>query len=216
MPDVVRLVSRFHFLLRELTPHRNALCGTFSHQLHTLIDNTKNLTWEIFPHNDFFTVGYIPTFFGAPVPAVTPAPEPPNHKGEQIMWIRQERAETTLCKPSRAFGRALAMAALMTGLVLGTATFALAAPDPDNNPPGPRGGAGTNWENPPGPHGGPGTSPDAKPWRPWVRRRIHNALQPQHPLRPGTQRRIYNARHPQHPTRFRHNPRRRTGGIRRR
>jgi len=27
------------------------------------------------------------------------------------------------------------MVALMTGLVLGTATFALAAPDPDNNPP---------------------------------------------------------------------------------
>jgi hypothetical protein len=32
--------------------------------------------------------------------------------------------------------------------------------DRDNNPPGPRGGRGTNWENPPGPRGGPGTSPD--------------------------------------------------------
>lgn len=32
--------------------------------------------------------------------------------------------------------------------------------DRDNNPPGPRGGAGTNWENPPGPRGGPGVSPD--------------------------------------------------------
>jgi hypothetical protein len=30
----------------------------------------------------------------------------------------------------------------------------------DNNPPGPSGGRGTNWENPPGPAGGPGTSPD--------------------------------------------------------
>lgn len=79
------------------------------------------------------------------------------------MWIRQERAETKQRKPNRAFGRALAMVALMTGLVLGTATFALAAHDPDNNPPGPRGGAGTNWENPPGPRGGPGASPDAKP-----------------------------------------------------
>ena len=29
--------------------------------------------------------------------------------------------------------------------------------DRDNNPPGPAGGAGTNWENPPGPKGGPGT-----------------------------------------------------------
>ena len=80
------------------------------------------------------------------------------------MWIRQERAETKPRKPNRPFGRALAMAALMTGLVLGTATFALAAHDPDNNPPGPRGGAGTNWENPPGPRGGPGASPDAKPF----------------------------------------------------
>jgi hypothetical protein len=32
--------------------------------------------------------------------------------------------------------------------------------DLDNNPPGPRGGRGTNWENPPGPTGGPGASPD--------------------------------------------------------
>ncbi len=34
------------------------------------------------------------------------------------------------------------------------------ARDFDNNPPGPRGGPGTNWENPPGPVGGPGTSPN--------------------------------------------------------
>ena len=34
------------------------------------------------------------------------------------------------------------------------------AADRDNNPPGPAGGPGTNWENPPGPKGGPGTSPD--------------------------------------------------------
>ncbi len=34
------------------------------------------------------------------------------------------------------------------------------ARDRDDNPPGPAGGPGTNWENPPGPHGGPGASPD--------------------------------------------------------
>jgi hypothetical protein len=34
--------------------------------------------------------------------------------------------------------------------------------DKDNNPPGPKGGAGTNWENPPGPKGGPGASPDRR------------------------------------------------------
>ena len=32
--------------------------------------------------------------------------------------------------------------------------------DSDNNPPGPAGGRGTNWENPPGRKGGPGASPD--------------------------------------------------------
>jgi hypothetical protein len=32
--------------------------------------------------------------------------------------------------------------------------------DRDNNPPGPRGGPGTNWENRPGEEGGPGASPD--------------------------------------------------------
>ena len=32
-----------------------------------------------------------------------------------------------------------------------------------NNPPGPMGGPGTNWENPPGPMGGPGASSDARP-----------------------------------------------------
>jgi hypothetical protein len=36
--------------------------------------------------------------------------------------------------------------------------------DRDNNPPGPAGGPGTNWENPPGPAGGPGTSPDRRRW----------------------------------------------------
>lgn len=34
--------------------------------------------------------------------------------------------------------------------------------DRDDNPPGPAGGPGTNWENPPGPAGGPGASPDRR------------------------------------------------------
>lgn len=46
------------------------------------------------------------------------------------------------------------------------ASVACAAPlqakDKDNNPPGPRGGKGTNWENPRGPKGGPGASPNRK------------------------------------------------------
>lgn len=51
--------------------------------------------------------------------------------------------------------------ASLAALVL-AAAFSLPALayDRDNNPPGPRGGPGTNWENPPGPDGGPGASPD--------------------------------------------------------
>ena len=37
------------------------------------------------------------------------------------------------------------------------------ARDRDDNPPGLRGGPGTNWENSLGPIGGPGTSPNARP-----------------------------------------------------
>ena len=61
--------------------------------------------------------------------------------------------------------RAFAVAALGTALLLGASAAALAQPDLDNNPPGPRGGPGTNWENPPGPAGGPGTSPNRRPWK---------------------------------------------------
>ncbi|MFQ5625371.1 MAG: hypothetical protein ACE5FM_01790, partial [Methyloligellaceae bacterium] len=110
------------------------------------------------------------------------------------MWNRQQSADTGFrgCVGEHAggFARALTIAALTTGMLLATATFALAAPDRDNNPPGPRGGPGTNWENPPGPRGGPGASPDAKPWRPWVRRRIHN------PEQPSMRRRLHNAEQP--------------------
>lgn len=54
--------------------------------------------------------------------------------------------------------------ALRQAAVLLAMSTLLAAPafarDRDNNPPGPAGGPGTNWENPPGPRGGPGTSAD--------------------------------------------------------
>lgn len=48
-------------------------------------------------------------------------------------------------------------------MLLAAAVCALAAGPAlaqDGNPPGPRGGPGTNWENPPGWRGGPGASPD--------------------------------------------------------
>ncbi len=41
--------------------------------------------------------------------------------------------------------------------------------DNDNNPPGRRGGPGTNWENPPGRRGGPGASADRRYGRRWDR-----------------------------------------------
>ena len=37
--------------------------------------------------------------------------------------------------------------------------------DNNNNPPGRRGGPGTNWENPPGRRGGPGAHPDRRRFR---------------------------------------------------
>lgn len=52
----------------------------------------------------------------------------------------------------------IAMAGVLS---LSLAASALAY-DRDDNPPGPRGGPGTNWENPPGPRGGPGASPDRR------------------------------------------------------
>lgn len=57
---------------------------------------------------------------------------------------------------------------LCTALTLGLAGTAAARDYPrdrDNNPPGPAGGPGTNWENPPGWRGGPGASPDYRTYR---------------------------------------------------
>lgn len=55
----------------------------------------------------------------------------------------------------------LAMAMAVLGCCVLAAADASARPrDHDGNPPGPRGGPGTNWENPPGWRGGPGASPN--------------------------------------------------------
>lgn len=54
----------------------------------------------------------------------------------------------------------------LSGVLMASTFLALScalgaqARDRDDNPPGPRGGAGTNWENPRGPAGGPGASPN--------------------------------------------------------
>lgn len=51
---------------------------------------------------------------------------------------------------------------LSFSLMLTLSPMSALAVDADNNPPGPVGGPGTNWENPPGPVGGPGASPDRR------------------------------------------------------
>lgn len=61
--------------------------------------------------------------------------------------------------------------AVMTAM---TATSALAR-DRDDNPPGPVGGPGTNWENPPGPVGGPGASPDIRGQHQWLKKQMNKA-----------------------------------------
>ncbi|MGR4862290.1 hypothetical protein [Caulobacter sp. LARHSG274] len=61
----------------------------------------------------------------------------------------------------KMFAVALATAALTTVSMTGPSL----AQDRDNNPPGWRGGPGTNWENPPGWRGGPGASPDRRYYR---------------------------------------------------
>jgi hypothetical protein len=53
---------------------------------------------------------------------------------------------------------------LAATLVLSLSMDTALAVDRDNNPPGPVGGPGTNWENPPGPRGGPGASPNRRHW----------------------------------------------------
>ncbi|MBL8551033.1 MAG: hypothetical protein JNJ73_13690 [Hyphomonadaceae bacterium] len=55
--------------------------------------------------------------------------------------------------------RLLSVAALTVMLAISSAEAR-----PHNNPPGPRGGPGTNWHNPPGPRGGPGASPFYRGW----------------------------------------------------
>lgn len=60
---------------------------------------------------------------------------------------------------------------ILSFLFLGFISSRGFAVDRDNNPPGPAGGPGTNWENPPGPQGGPGASPNRPPtFEQWLER----------------------------------------------
>ncbi len=80
--------------------------------------------------------------------------------------------------------------ALSAALLLSAGACAHPHRDRDDNPPGPAGGPGTNWENPAGPVGGPGASPDryrgpifyAYP-ADWRRARYRGAIYVYHPRR---------------------------------
>lgn len=72
--------------------------------------------------------------------------------------------------------RSIALACLAALTLSTSSAFAW---DHDGNPPGPRGGPGTNWENPPGWRGGPGASPD----RHWRRVFWNNSIYAWHPIR---------------------------------
>ena len=63
--------------------------------------------------------------------------------------------------------RKVAWAGTLALMTVSIAVVTASAEDVDDNPPGPVGGEGTNWENQPGPQGGPGASPDRRrPHRP--------------------------------------------------
>lgn len=57
-----------------------------------------------------------------------------------------------------SYGRRVLSAIFALSVIVVAPHFLYA--DRDNNPPGPRGGARTNWENPRGPQGGPGAGPN--------------------------------------------------------
>lgn len=65
--------------------------------------------------------------------------------------------------------------ALLFAVMTVLAVPAALARDRDDNPPGPVGGPGTNWENPPGPAGGPGASPDRRRHHRWLQTHMTRA-----------------------------------------
>jgi len=84
----------------------------------------------------------------------------------ELLRLSRQHQDTTsrihTDKEERTMGNRTKL--LTAALLLGLSTSTAIALDVDNNPPGPRGGPGTNWENPPGPVGGPGASPDRHIW----------------------------------------------------
>lgn len=65
--------------------------------------------------------------------------------------------------------------ALLFAVLTALAATSALARDRDDNPPGPAGGPGTNWENPPGPAGGPGASPDRRVHHRWLQQHMTQA-----------------------------------------
>ena len=125
------------------------------------------------------------------------------------MWNIDRSTETifsnSVGEHRGGFAGVISIAALITGLFLATATYALAAPADSNTVAGVDGTPGIDWVTLQRRPDGANAAPGANRWRPWLqnaehpsaRRRFFNA---EHP---SAQRRNFNARQPARPHRRR-------------
>lgn len=117
------------------------------------------------------------------------------------MWNIDRSTETifsnSVGEHRGGFAGVISIAALITGLFLATATYALAAPADSNTVAGLDGTPGIDWVTLQRRPDGTNAAPGANRPRPWLWRRIFNARQP------NAQRRIFNARQPARPHRRR-------------
>ncbi len=116
------------------------------------------------------------------------------------MWNIDRSTETifsnSVGEHRGGFAGVISIAALITGLFLATATYALAAPADSNTVAGVDGTPGIDWVTLQRRPDGANAAPGVNRWRPWLRRRIFNAGQP------NARRRIFNAEHPSARRRF--------------
>lgn len=113
------------------------------------------------------------------------------------MWNIDRSTETifsnSVGEHRGGFAGVISIAALITGLFLATATYALAAPADSNTVAGVDGTPGINWITRQSPSDGTGTAHGTTLWRPWLQNAEH----------PSARRRNFNARQPARPHRRR-------------
>lgn len=113
------------------------------------------------------------------------------------MWNIDRSTETifsnSVGEHRGGFAGVISIAALITGLFLATATYALAAPADSNTVAGVDGTPGINWVTLHRRPDGANAAPGANRWRPWLQNAEH----------PSARRRNFNARQPARPHRRR-------------